>query len=361
MKYRYGQYGEYLVCVNQSILSAVRTLLIGFDRHRLDSLGLTKRAAWHAIKFLVKKKLSPGDPQDYLALPAFGHFGMKVHRGYKLFDLVGSEVTKVFNAEILPDEAREEIRASRIASSIALAPRHLLSDSKCTWFKEEYIRGTHATSLVSPGSSDFLRYYPDAAECLIELIGIRKPLVVDATEYIETLATDDFRDRWLNADIPSEEVDRIAEYIESTRQSLMAHAEVKELQLVLTHGDFSLVNAIHDGERLRFIDWEGVGAGSIYSDILNFGFAEHYYGRTSAEFGIELASMIEKFRSAVLAEFPELEAALAVDEDYYRRLYYLERVRLMIDRDVSLNLNSVVAKSIAMFEQFDRDDDNAEP
>jgi hypothetical protein len=44
-----------------------------------------------------------------------------------------------------------------------------------------------------------------------------------------------------------------------------------------------------------------------------------------------------------------------VDPRFARRQYYLERLRLLLDREVSPNLFKVIRRSIEMFREFDRE------
>jgi len=355
MTYRYRDLGKYLVCVDQSGTSAARNLLLGFNRNKLNSLGITKPVAWNAIKVVAKERLHSRSSNSCVILPAFGQLGMKVHRGYKLFDFDKSQVTKVFAAGVSRDEADQEIAASREASAVSMAPRFLAADPDSISFSEEYVRGTHATDLVSLNSSDYLRYYADVEKCLLELLACRRPIVRDAEDYINFLTDDGFRNRWLQAGVAREEVDRISTYMQQLRSWLAVNIHSAQLQLVRTHGDFSLVNAISTGAGLRFIDWEGIGPGSLYSDLYNFMFAERYYDRCSPGFLSEVLSVIERFRSAVVERHPALRDAAMMDQAVVRRLYYLERVRLMMNREVTPVLHRVVEKSIALFQAFDTD------
>jgi hypothetical protein len=354
MTYRYRDIGKYLVCVDQSLINAVRTFVLGFDSNKLSSLGVSRSIATNVVKVLAREKFRHQGADDYETLPAFGHLGMKVHRGYKLFDFDASRVTKVFAAGVERNEADIEIAASREASAVNQAPRFVDSDPASAWFSEEYVRGIHATDLVGPDSGDYLRYYADVENCLLELLDCTPPVAVNAMDYINDLANNAYRDRWLKAGFSVQDVDQIAAYTERLRAWLTENLSGKTLQLIRTHGDFSLVNAISANNGLRIIDWEGIGPGSLYSDIFNFAFAEHYYGRSSRDFVSEVKSVTERFGEAVVRRHPALRDATMMSQTIARRLYYLERVRLMAHRDVTPNLHNVIGKSIAMFEKFDR-------
>ena len=355
MTYRYREIGKYLVCVDQPVSGALRNLVFGYEANKLSSLGVTPAVARNAIKVVVRAKLRSRYSNHYQPLSAFGQLGMQVHRGYKLFDFDGARVTKIFAPGVSREEADQEIAASKEAAIVSSAPRFVAADPDSTWFIEEYIKGTHATDLVSRNSSDYLRYYDDVEKCLLELLGCSVPLVIDARAHISRLADDAWRDRWLNAGFSKEETDGISDYIRQLSSELVECMAGRQLQLTRTHGDFSLVNAISTDNGLRIIDWEGIGPGSLFSDIYNFMFAERYYERSSADFSSEVQSIIEKFRDAVLKRYPALQQAATMNQSMVRRLYYLERIRLMANRDATPVLYRVIRKSIAMFTEFDHD------
>jgi len=303
----------------------------------------------------VRSKLKRTNPDKYLYLPVFGHFAMHVHRGYKVFDFTRHEVTKVFDQNVSIHSAEKEVAACKTASAVSAAPKYLRSDHGAAWFTEEYVCGTHATDIVMPQSSDYLSLYPDAKKCLIELLRCQEPVEVGASVHIDRLADQAYRDRWLESGARSEDVDRITDYLGRLRTWLSENAGPEPLQLILTHGDFSLVNAISTEDGLRFIDWEGIGSGSLFSDLFNFMFTEQYYGRASSRFTIEVDSIFREYCNVILSAYPELSAAVSLPPAFARRLYYLERLRHLLDRDVSANLLGVICKSARIFEDFEKD------
>lgn len=355
MTYRYRKNGKFLICIDQSFTTAIRQLVIGYRENGLRSLGFSGKVIIRVIKIFTKSKLRPVNPDQCLSLPVFGHVGLQVHRGVKLFNLERHEVTKYFGNDVTTEEAAAEIQASKLASSIKSAPRFLMADAGSAWFKEEFVRGSHATDLVEQESSDFLRYYAEVENCLLELAGSQPPLSVDTAEYIDDVANVEFEDRWLAAGIGSDDISRISEYVSHVRAWLHRHTDFENLQLVLTHGDFSLVNMLVSNGGMRIIDWDGIGFRSALGDIFNFALAESYYGRASAEFTDEALALFERYRAAIATRYPELQKAASIDISIALRLYYLERIQWLIERDASPNLAGVVNKSIAMFNQFDED------
>ena len=355
MTYRYHRIGKYLVCLDQSICDAVKIVGFGHDKYKLRSIGISRAAGRKAAIIVARGNFGLLNAAQQMVLPVFGHIAMRVHRGFKVFDFNKLEVTKVFDQGTPSDTATQELAASKQASEVGAAPSYIAEDPGLAWYREEYVCGVHATDPEFRAGAEILDFYPDVERCLLDLVSCKPAIHVNAVAHINRHADISFRDRWLKAGLDLKEVDEIVTYVERIQQWLLDQPKPDQLRLVLTHGDFSLVNAISTGAGLRFIDWEGVAPGGLYSDILHFLFVEKYYDRASASFAKDMSAFIEKYRKSIQARFPELCQAAEIDITFARRQYYLERLSLLLDRDVSSNLCKVVSKSIAMFRDFDRD------
>jgi len=353
MKYRYHRTGKHLVCVDQSIYGVVKTVVLGYDRYRLESIGVSRSASRKAVQIVTRGKLGLLNSAQQIVLPVLGQIAMQVHGGFKVFDFKRREVTKAFSRETTSEEAKKEIAAGEQVSSISAAPQFLRADPEHDWYKEEYICGVHATNPDYRSGKSILDFYADVAMCLSDLATCELPLRVGTLTHLNRLANLSFRARWLKAGVESAEIDEIEGYVEKLREWLAHHSVRDELQLVLTHGDFSLVNAIATETGLRFIDWEGIARGGLYSDIFNFLFVERYYGRTSAGFLDHMSVFVARYGEHVRSQIPELKDAAELDPTYARRLYYLERLKLLLERSASANLHSVVKRSIVMFRKVD--------
>jgi hypothetical protein len=330
-------------------------VVFGYDHNKLNSIGIPKGLRRAVLQAIVKDRFGLLGSGRVIELPAFGHVGIAVHRGYKVFDFEQRHVTKIFEPGTDPEVARLEIRASRHASDIAAAPKFIAEDPGHAWYREEYICGVHATDAEVRDGVDVHEYYPAVEDCLLDLIACRPPRHVDTVAHIDEYADTSFRDRWVAAGHDAGQVGEIATYIENLGNWLRKQPKPDRLQLVLTHGDFSLVNAIDTDEGLRFIDWEGVTFGGLYTDLIHFLFAERYYQRIGENFTDELAAFVGRYRDAALKRFPELRDAADLDLTFARRLYYLERLGLMVKRSVSSHHCNVVSRSIGTFRDYDND------
>jgi len=355
MTYRYHKIGKYLVCLDQSTGSAFRTVLLGHGRYRLQSIGVSRTAARKVIQIVARSKLGLLNSAQQLELPAPGQIAMQVHGGYKVFDFKNLEVSKVFSQETTSQEASREIAAVGRVSGIAAAPELVATDPELSWYKEEYICGVHATDPVYRNGKSVADFYADMEACLADLATCEPAQSLATLGHINKLADLSFRERWLQVGIESNEIDDIEAFVQQLRDWLAAHSQRDQLQLVLTHGDFSLVNAIATDDGLRFIDWEGIAPGGLYSDVFNFLFVERYYGRADADFVEQLPIFLNRYREHVVSCHPELAEAASLDSTYARRLYYLERLNLLLQRSASDNLRNVVNKSIRMFRAADNE------
>jgi hypothetical protein len=340
------------VCIDQGIWRAIRTLLLSYKKYCLGSLGISLRGATTAILMLARQKLVPSAGTVTL-LPAFGNIAIRVHRGYKIFDLENSRVTKVFGDGVSAAEAKVQMRACEQASNVDAAPRFVLADPENAWYTEEFIPGVHGTDTARSTSGRFMEFYPDVEACLLDLIDAGPVQAVDVLSYIEDLTAPRLFDEWDQSGEASGAARDIGRYQLLLKQWLLRNLSADTLQLVLIHGDFSLVNVIVADNSFRVIDWEGIRHGNLYGDCCNFVFAEKYYDRAGTDVTDEMAEIMKRYRQGVLKRFPSLRKSADVPQEFAMRLYYLERLRLLLERHVSANLISVTRKSIRMFKDFD--------
>jgi aminoglycoside phosphotransferase (APT) family kinase protein len=198
-----------------------------------------------------------------------------------------------------------------------------------------------------------MEYYPDVECCLLELIGAGEPESVETSAYIDRLTDPALLGRWEITPGAEEAVTEIRLFQDQLKQWLSQQQVAPRSELVLSHGDFSLVNVIIADGQFRIIDWEGIRHGVLYADCLNFVFVEKYYQRTTTDITEETAEVMRRYGDAVAAKYPRLKDMAEVPQAVSMRLYYLDRLHLMLEREVTDNLASVVRKSIQMFRDFD--------
>jgi len=301
---------------------------------------------------LIRYKLTR-PPGATLSLPVFGNIAIGVHRGYKVVDFQNLVVTKIFSEDVPMQEARRQIQACKLAANVHAAPRFLGEDTDGAWYSEEYVGGVHGTDSALATSGRFMEYYPDVERCLLALVGAGQPQTVDTSAYISALTDPALLDRWNDTAGTEETVTEVRLFQDQLKLWLSQPQIVPRLELVLSHGDFSLVNAIIADGRFRVIDWEGVRHGVLYADCLNFVFVETYYQRATTDITSDIAEVMRRYGEAVAGMYPGLKGVVEVPQAVSMRLYYLDRLHLMLEREVTGNLANVVRKSIRMFRDFD--------
>jgi len=343
--YNFRFFRNRLICVDQGIWQAVRALLLSYGRNGVRSLGISIFDVLIGIAMMLRYRLS-GASRPTVKLPAFGNLAFKVHKGHKVFDLEQSTVTKSFAGDVSEVEAMEQIRACQRASSVDAAPRFIAADPLGRWYSEEYVSGTHGTETKTALDGKFMKFYPDVEQCLLDLIGAEDPANILVVSYIEELTDATLFKAW-------DESSEIRRYQLQLKHWLLKNLVTTRLQLGLIHGDFSLVNVVVEDRKFRVIDWEGIRFGNIFGDCFNFVFAEKYYGRARSDITGEIRQVFSHFGNAALERYPNLKASIDVPLEFAVRLYYLERLKVMLERDVSSNLMSEMRKSMHMFREFD--------
>lgn len=342
------------MCVDQSLWQALGALVFSHRKLCLDSLGISVPHAVRSTLFLLRHKLFRS-AHATVTLPVFGHIAIRVHRGFKAFDLGNVTVTKVFADDVPESEARQELLACQQASKIKAAPRFIAADPGCAWYTEEFVVGVHGTLSDTAQSGRFMQFYADVETCLMDLLDTSPAVTVETRAHIDDLTgAEDFQ-AWDEAPIAADVVAEIRHFQQQVRRWLLGNLEAPQLQLVPSHGDFALVNVIIAADGFRVIDWEGVQPGGLYDDCFNFILAERYYGRAKPDVSGEMAEIHAHYGAAVVQRYPGLRVAAELSLEIAVRLYYLERLRLLLRRDVSVNLIGVIRKSLQMFREFDAD------
>jgi hypothetical protein len=125
------------------------------------------------------------------------------------------------------------------------------------------------------------------------------------------------------------------------------------VDMVFSHGDFSLRNMLMTKEGIRVIDWESAGRRSVLFDLYNYFFTESYYGRIATNLVSEISEAISSLQSRIRSKAPDIAENLSSLTPMYRRLYYLERILVMLEREMSDDLLDVILRSIQVFKRYE--------
>ncbi len=130
-----------------------------------------------------------------------------------------------------------------------------------------------------------------------------------------------------------------------------------QVYIVFTHGDFCPANMLSTRKGIRIIDWEG----STYRSSL-FDFYSYFFYRPVARkipvntIVSEINEALPFFISSLAKRAPDISNSLLSLEKTYRRLYYIERICMLVERettDSNLDVMDYILRYIEVFNQYE--------
>ena len=86
------------------------------------------------------------------------------------------------------------------------------------------------------------------------------------------------KNKWSKIELDVNKVNFIERFVESVAKRMITK-EKTQIDLVCSHGDFSLVNILKSKNGIKVIDWEGLDLRNPLFDFYNYFFTELYYNR----------------------------------------------------------------------------------
>lgn len=345
--YTYTAVGNTGFCVQSSLWFLTWVLIVRYNRLRLGSLGIRRRHLPGILKTLIRVRLS-NHTGETVTLPVFGHLCLHVHRGFKVFNLRELSVTKVFDADVDSAEAAREIQAAGQASGLRFAPQLLDTAPDNRWYRETYIMGKRGSkSAVSKPEVVFRETVVDQLKAMIESRPLQTLDVNTCLAAVVDRLAPQLADSQLERNLQATTV----EFIDATSAALKP-AGALQVQLAFSHGDFSFVNFVYADKRIYVIDWEGAGSRSLLHDLYNFFFTELYYQRTAQP----LMDTIDAAADLLLDRLTpgRVLPVNGLMQSVYRRLYYLERIEMLLCRDAGDARSRVLRRTLEMFNEYER-------
>jgi thiamine kinase-like enzyme len=183
----------------------------------------------------------------------------------------------------------------------------------------------------------------------MDMVLFKDPMIKSSREYIENIAKIIDDPRLSDSSLSKIKISKIKKYLNLIKYQLLDQLEAN-LVVVFSHGDFSLVNILSTARGVRVIDWEGAKLRGLLYDFFNFFLTEIYYRR--ADVGIaDYVNDIAYDFSVGLKQKNNNDISV----QFYRRLYYLERVNMLLERELTDKLLEVILRSIDVFQQFERE------
>jgi thiamine kinase-like enzyme len=121
------------------------------------------------------------------------------------------------------------------------------------------------------------------------------------------------------------------------------------IYLVFSHGDYSLENILKSKTGIKAIDYEGAALRNPLYDLYNFFFTEIYFERVDFNLEQVLNRAISFLQARLLQKEPELAKNLVSLAPIYRKLFYIERICMILERELNNQLLDVIHRSIEVF------------
>ena len=352
VRYQYVKIRDRYYCLQQSFIVLAWFLHVNYRSLQVRR-GLAKERLMSLIKEFVKHKVRRRSNGSLLELSVFGNVCLPVHRGFKVFNFQRKMVTRIMNSEVDPRIVEREIEGVQKASLLDFAPGILSQDVEERWYEEDFVRGIPCFSASPSGSASFLKiYHGNIAPCLEQMILLQAATQKNLSEYLIDIIRIFENSDLSNPELERKKTNSIRRFVESIVGRLRLCGDCR-VDLVFSHGDFSLVNILRTKNGIKVIDWESASTRSLLFDLFNYFFTELYYRRATTSLVHEINEAILSLRSRIVTKAPDLAGAMVSLSDMYRRLYYVERICMLLERQLSNRQLDVILRSIEVFNSFE--------
>lgn len=289
------------------------------------------------LRYLGKARL----PVKHLS--ADGDMGLRVHRGYKVFDFADGIVTKLFDAGVAPATVAREKRCVRICNELDFAPRVLAIPDAAPWYAEELIRGPH---IAAGGVFPDARYGAELMRCLCRLATFRTTRWVRLSTYSAQIE----KELFLLCDrLPPGESSIVRGFVSRSVRGLRGADDL--LPLVTSHGDFLAENILYTRNGIKVLDWESACERSALHDFYNFYTTEIYQERMAAdEFHSVIRQRSDELLSIISRDNDELAEGAAAKLPILLRVFFLERLIMLLHRQLNARIRRVIWRSVQIFD-----------
>jgi thiamine kinase-like enzyme len=294
----------------------------------------------------IKYKYHLRGMDSSVELPCYGQICVLVNKGHKIFDLRRRVAIKVYRDDVdMPDITHEMERLQK-GSLFDFGPSIRRKNIRERWYEEEYIDGVRDYSAMPRNSSDLLKkFHEEIVPCLERLMLHQSPVTKNTGDYVDEIKL-----------ISASGNLKITAFIDSITGQLHSAGNVP-VYLVLTHGDFCPANMLNTRHGLRVIDWESATLRSALFDFYSYFFYRAVHqklplDKLSSEIKAALPYLADKLNTAA----PDIAGNLRSFEKLYRRLYYIERVQMLIEReryDTKHNIVDVILRFIEVFNAYE--------
>lgn len=291
-------------------------------------------------------------------LPVYGQFGMSVHKGFKIFNFRTRTVTKIFDSNVDKSSVASEIEQLKKVSDIEFAPALRSWDIDEGWYQEDYIRSKVAAAHRSADSGKLLEaFYQEAVPCMNSLISHRSPKTKDLQVYLGELRGILDGSKLLKNGPNLTESKILRSFVNATEERLNDEGH-HPVNLVFTHGDFCPANFLGTNDGIKIVDWETATYRSLLFDFYSYFFYRVTSGRLPVDqVASEINEALPNFVSGLSLKAPDITKNVLASVNIYRRLFYLEYLSKLVERDLTdnrLNMTDYILLYIRAFREHEQ-------
>ena len=346
--YLYVMTNRKYFCLQQNFFSLLWYLYLYSKSLQLHT-GPTRLRGLRTIGKLILYRFRFCTDAEILKLPFYGNLCLAVHRGYKIFDFNRKKVVKIIAPGVDQTAVTNEIESVRQASLLDFAPGVLTSNASERWYEEDFIDGCPFYFHPRAETGVFFKiYHRDILPCLEKMILLQPPQIVEIRDYANRLKSNLALHTNLIGREDSKNIKSITRFIEFMIPAIYQKNSGR-IPLVFSHGDFSLANILKTKNGIKVIDWEDASYRNPLYDLYNYFLTESYYKRSTKSLRPEISEAIKSLQSRIIQKSPEVAACPGFFSDVYRWLYYLERLCVLLERELSPKVLEVVSRSVDVF------------
>lgn len=327
-------------------------LIVHYKSNNIASLSPTLGSGinqyFKIAKEIIRKKL--GKHRKVISLPVPGLLALVVHQGFKVFNYKDGTVSKVFDKSTSEVTIIKEVALVKGASRLEFAPKFIAEDISKKFFTEELVSGQLAV-VNARENTDFSRdlYGSHIVNYIVQMITTDQEQNIQISHILQALSRFIHNDHLTGLETSHPNLSEIKRFYSDVCDDLNNYAD-KNVIKCYSHGDFSLENIIFSRNNVKVIDWEGAESRSILNDFYNYFFTEMYYKRLDISLDI-----LKPARRKLL---DHLDSALVEQNiksyfDVYRKIFYLERIKACLERNITESVVRVTMNSVLLFKEYD--------
>lgn len=320
-----------------------------------DLLSFFKNNFLTLLKFLAYK-YELRKSKAIVCLPVFGHTCVQVHQGYKIFDLRRKVVMKLFDPDVNVHDISNEIERLKIVSPLQFAPSLRKWDLLERWYEEDYFIGSVDALSIPMDSVELLEKFKEIVPYVKDLILLQLPLVKNTEHYVGDLIRSLEGTRVGGPVLPNRDSTKIKEFLHLIMDSLSPKGNVP-LFHVFTHGDFCPENMLKTPHGIKVFDWEGAKYRTALFDFYSYFFYRGLKNVPIKNLVFEIDKALSYFISKLSEDLPEVARSISDYESLYRKTYYLERIGMLAEREMTekrINIWDHIFRFIETYESYEQ-------